>query len=127
MKYTITHLNRARIVTTLSETPDGYVVSIDAPKRSLNQNSLIHPVVKEIQDYMEANGAPKRSKEWWRYYLLGKWRGNEIVPDPDGSGGFVVINKAAGTSGLDKHEASEFIEWMYAFGSNIGVMFKAKC
>lgn len=127
MKTAITAINRQRLKDLIDEVPTGYILEIKEPKRTLNQNALIHPVVKQIQDYMEGHGAPARSKEWWRYYLLGKWNGSEITPDPDpdAKGSFVVINRHAGTSGLSKAEASEFIEFLYAFGCNIGVKFTA--
>ena len=33
------------------------------------------------------------------------------------------MNRETGTSGMDKEKASEFIEWMYAWGIEIGVEF----
>ena len=125
MKLTLNPVNRPAVIKAITEAPNGWQVSLTEGGRTLSQNALIHPVARQIQQYMEAHGAPARSEEWWRYYLLGKWQGHEITPDPDGSGGFVVINKSCGTSGLSKAEASEFTEFLYAFGTNIGVRFKA--
>lgn len=101
--------------------PEGTKVRFSPGGRTLPQNDLIHPVVRRIQKYMQSKGAKKRSEEWWRYYLLGKFAGSEVCEDPDGSGGIVVMNREAGTSGMNKERASEFIEWMYAFGSDIGI------
>lgn len=117
--------NRVYLGGCLHGFPDGWVLTVAPPKRTLNQNGLIHPVIRQIQVFMEANGAPKRPESWWRYYLLGKYKGQEVVQDPDGSGGIVVINRSTGTSDLDKEEASEFIEWLYAWGTDIGVKFNA--
>lgn len=114
---------RTRAVQAITEAPAGYVVRVSPPTRTLEQNGLIHPVARAIKKHMEANGAKKRSEDWWRYYLVGKFAGQEVVEDPDGEGGIVVMNKEDGTSGMDKKRASEFVEWMYAFGSNIGVDF----
>lgn len=114
---------RRRAQEAIANAPQGYVVRITEPKRTANQNDLIHPVVRQIQKHMEAHGAKKRSEDWWRYYLLGKFAGNEVCEDPDGSGGIVVMNRETGTSGMGKGKGSEFIEWMYAFGANIGVNF----
>ena len=124
MKLTLNDFNRTIAFKAITEAPNGWQVEIKEAPRTLSQNALIHPVARQIQQYMEAHGAPARSEEWWRYYLLGKWQGHEITPDPDGSGGFVVINKSCGTSGLSKAEASEFTEFLYAFGTNIGVRFE---
>jgi hypothetical protein len=114
---------RRRALDAVRNAPDGYVVKIQPPTRTLDQNGLIHPVVRAIKSHMETHGARKRSEDWWRYYLLGKFAGSEVCEDPDGSGGVVVMNRETGTSGMDKERASEFIEWMYAWGSEIGVMF----
>ena len=101
-------------------------VRLGRERRTLDQNAHIHPVVRAIQRHMEANGAPKRSEHWWRYYLLGKFGGQDITPDPDGSGQFVVINHAVGTSDLRKDRAAEFVEWLYAFGADVGVDWAAE-
>ena len=91
--------------------------------RTLDQNDLIHPLCREVAKHMMANGAPKWSEKKWRYYFVAKWKGQELEEDPDGSGGIIVFNVGDGTSGLSKAEASEFIEWLYAFGVDIGVEF----
>ena len=114
---------RARAVQSIQNAPQGYVVKIQPPTRSLDQNGLIHPVVRVIKKHMETHGARKRSEDWWRYYLLGKFAGNEVCEDPDGSGGIVVMNRETGTSGMGVDRASEFIEWMYAWGTEIGVVW----
>ena len=36
---------------------------------------------------------------------------------------FIVMSKITGTSDLNKEQASEFLEWLYAFGAEIGVKF----
>lgn len=112
---------RRRAVMAIQNAPDGYVVKVQPPTRTLDQNDLIHPVVRAIKKHMEAHGAKKRTEDWWRYYLLGKFAGSEVCEDPDGSGGIVVMNRETGTSRMDKDRASEFIEWMYAWGTGIGV------
>lgn len=101
-------------------------VRLGRERRTLDQNAHIHPVVRAIQHHMEANGAPKRHESWWRYYLLAKFGGQDITPDPDGSGQFVIINRTVGTSDLRKGEAAEFIEWLYAFGTEVGVDWAAE-
>ena len=125
MKTPITPTNRRTLIDYLMAAPDGWIVEIHEPIRTEPQNDHIHPVVRAIKKHMEAHGARKRSEDWWRYYLLGKFAGSEVCEDPDGSGGIVVMNKEAGTRGMNKARAKEFIEWMYAFGTEIGVRFPA--
>lgn len=102
------------------------VCRLGRPNRTKDQNALIHPVVRQIIKHMHANGSPKRSEEWWRHYLVAKHAGQEIVPDPCGDGSFVVMNKVSGTSDMKVPEASEFIEWMYAWGAEIGVEWEER-
>lgn len=125
MRTPLTPNNRHTLMDYIRTAPDGWVFELSEPKRTEPQNNHIHPVVRAIQKHMEAHGAKKRSEDWWRYYLLGKFAGNEVCEDPDGSGGIVVMNREAGTSGMNKARANEFIEWMYAFGTSIGVRFPA--
>jgi len=101
------------------------VVRLGRERRTLDQNAHFHTLVRSIKSHMEANGAPKRNEDWWRYYLLAKFNGQDITPDPDGSGQFVVINRLVGTSDLRKDRAAEFVDWMYAFGSEVGVDWPA--
>ena len=105
------------------------VVVLTRENRTLPQNDHIHPIVRKIGKYMMEHGAPKRSEEWWRYYLVGKWQGQEILPDPLSlidindfnirPETFIVMNKSR-TSELTKEQASEFLEWLYSFANDIG-------
>ena len=121
MKYILSHqVARQRAIEAVKNAPDGYSVKVEEPKRSLDQNALIHPLIRQIYRHMEKNGAQKRTEQWWRDYFVAKYAGQEIVPD--GDGGFVVMNKTR-SSNMSKSEATEFIEWLYAFGVDIGVEF----
>ena len=99
------------------------VVTLGREKRTLEQNDHLHPVIREVYKHMEANGAPKRSESWWKAYFVAKFLGQEAINDPAGDG-VLVMNKYGGTSDLSKEQASEMIDWLYAFGVNIGVEFK---
>jgi hypothetical protein len=98
----------------------GYVVRVDPPKRTLDQNSMIHPVVEKIAKLL---GRPtdKESLRQLRYLLLEQWQHETNRPPMfersyDGQR-WVSVNK--GTSDLDKPDCSEFIEWMLATESEL--------
>lgn len=112
---------RRRALEFVRTAPAGSVVTVGEAKATRAQNDKVHPLIREVQQYMEAHGAPKRSEDWWRHYLVAKYAGQEIVPDPDGSGRFTVMNKISGTSEMTKASKSEFIEWLYSFGVEIGM------
>ena len=53
-----------------------------------------------------------------------------MLPDPvnylhgdlsQGTEQFIVINRKSGISGLNKSEASDFLEFLYSFGAEIGM------
>lgn len=101
--------------------PAGSVVTVGEAKATRSQNDKVHPLVREIAHYLIDKGAPKRTEEWWRHYLVAMYAGQEVVPNPDGSGGFTVMNRIGGTSEMTKAEKSSFIEWLFSFGVEIGM------
>ena len=117
----VSEFSRRKVIEFVTDAPLGTIVTIGEAPATSPQNDKVHPVVREIKVYLESKGAPKRSEDWWRYYLVAKYAGHEIVPDPDGSGRFTVMNKISGTTEMTKAVKSEFIEWLYAFGSEIGM------
>jgi len=100
------------------------VVTLGRVQRTLPQNDHLHPVIRTIYQHMEANGAPKRTEPWWKSYFVAKFLGQEAVNDPAGDG-VLVMNKYGGTSDLDKEQAALMLDWLYAFGSDIGVEWPA--
>jgi len=115
-----------RLVSRLASAPfkRPYTVTADfGDGRTVPQNNHLHPVIRQVAKHMMANGAPQWSEKRWRDYFVGKFLGQECLPDPDGSGGYVVLNRASGTSSLSKKEASDMLEWLYALGTDIGVKF----
>jgi hypothetical protein len=91
-------------------------LKVTQEKRSMPQNSKIHPVVREI-----AEGAKRPTDEEslrvLRYLLLEAWR-NETGRKPmyeRSLDGMRIVNVDSGTSDLDKPDCSEFIDWLEAW------------
>jgi hypothetical protein len=91
-------------------------LSVAEEKRTPPQNSLIHPVIREIA--VEADRpTDEESLRVLRYLLLEQWR-SETRRAPlferslDGLR-WVDVNR--GTSDLDKPDCSEFIDWLHAW------------
>ena len=97
------------------QAPDGWRVTFEPPKRSLDQNSLIHPTVATIA---KALGRPTdvESLRQLRYLLLEQWRfetnRRPIYERSFDGARWVCVDK--GTSDLDKPDCSEFIEFLLA-------------
>jgi hypothetical protein len=96
--------------------PEGYVVKVEAPRRNLEQNALLHARLQEI-----ANTRQWAGRSWplevWKRLVTGAWdraTGHQtmMLPALDGQGIEVIYRH---TSKLDKKECSELIEWINAW------------
>jgi hypothetical protein len=105
--------NAARAV---REAPEGHVVTIKPPTRTLAQNSAIHPVIKEIAVEAE-RPTDEESLRVLRYLLLEQWRAETKRPPlfERSLDGMRLVDVSSGTSDLDKPDCSEFIDWLQAW------------
>lgn len=109
------------------KTPAGHFVTIEPPKRGLLQNDAIHSKLRDISkqiDWPRGSG-----NKWnvliWKRLAMAAWLREEgecpeMVPALDGNGVDVIYEK---TSQLTIKQASRFLEWLTAFGTQNGVMF----
>jgi hypothetical protein len=107
---------RERALEAVRAAPEGDRVIILKPKRTLNQNALIHPIIRQIavDAYRPVDEEALRRL---RYLLLEAWR-NETGRQPmfeRSLDGMRMVNVDGGTSDLEKPDCSEFIEWMFAW------------
>jgi hypothetical protein len=98
-----------------AKAPDGWRVTFEPSKRTLDQNSLIHPTVTTIAKALK-RPTDIESLRQLRYLLLEQWR-FETSRRPIYERSFdgmrwVCVDK--GTSDLDKPDCSEFIEFLLA-------------
>lgn len=98
--------------------PDGWIVEIKPATRSLDQNSLLWPLLTELGNQVDWYGKKLTAEEWKDVMTAGLKR-NKIVPGIDG--GFVVLGMS--TSQMDKKTFSDLIELIRAFGAEHGVVF----
>ena len=109
-------IGRQNALAAVAAAPEGYRVKVEPPKRSLEMNSAIHPLIREI-----ANDAGRPTDEEslrvLRYLLLEAWR-NETRRPPmfeRSLDGMRLVDVSRGTSELDKPDCSEFIDWLQAW------------
>lgn len=120
-------LARRNAVRAVEAAPAGFMVQISEPTRTLAENSLLHAQITEIAKSIEWAGK-KRDVETWKRLLVAAWcrvRGEaiEILPALDGYGVDIV---PARTSRLSKKECADLIEFVYAWGSENGIMWPDK-
>lgn len=101
--------------------PDGWVVKISEPTRSLDQNAKLWALLTEISDQVDWYGQ-KLTEEEWKDVFSAALKRQKVVPGIDG--GFVVCGQR--TSQMGKKEFSDFIELIHAFGAERGVVFEER-
>lgn len=107
---------RHRAQLAIASAPDGYVVTIKPPTRTLDQNSKLWPMLQDIATQVDWCGQ-KLTDEEWKDVFSAALKKQKVVPGLDG--GFVVCGQR--TSTMPKQEFSDLIELMYAFGAEKGV------
>ena len=96
--------------------PDGYIVTIAEPTRTLDQNALLWPLLERVSNGVDWYGA-KLTPEEWKDVFSASLKKQKAVPGLDG--GFVVCGQS--TSKMGKKEFSDLIEVIYAFAASKGV------
>lgn len=107
------------------EAPEGWVVTISEPKRTLPENSLLHALLTQISRTQEWAGK-KHDVETWKRLLVAAWcrvHGSavEILPALDGHGVDIIPIR---TSKLTKKECADLIEYIYAWGADNGIQWR---
>ena len=108
---------RRRAIEAISDAPDGWVVKIAEPTRSLEQNAALWTALADISNQVEWHGR-KLDSESWKHIFSSSIKKQDVVPNLDGSG-FVVIGQS--TSKMSKREFSDLLELIHAFGAERGV------
>ena len=96
----------------------GWIVTISEPTRTLEQNSLLWPLLDEVSKQVVWHGNKLTSEEW-KDIFTASLKKQKAVPGIDG--GFVVLGTR--TSTMPKKEFSDLIELIYAFGAEHEVTF----
>lgn len=110
---------RSNAIAAINDAPDGWIVTISEPKRSLEQNAHLWSVLGEISAQVEWYGQ-KLSSADWKDMLTASLRKSRVVPGID-PGSYVVTGLH--TSKMTVAEMSALLELAYAFGVEKGVVF----
>lgn len=96
--------------------PDGYVVEIKPPTRSLMQNNRLWSLLTDVSNQVVWHGR-KLSSEEWKIVFSASLKRQDVVPGLDG--GFVALGLS--TSKMTKKELSDLMDLISAFGVDHGV------
>lgn len=102
--------------------PDGYVVTIRPPTRSLEQNAMLHAALADIAKKLKWHGK-RLELDVWKRLCTAAWlreigESPEMIPALDGKGFDVIFER---TSQLTVVQMTSLIEWVIAFAVQNGV------
>lgn len=118
MRFILAHQQaRARAEQAVKDAPAGYVVTVKAPGRTLDQNAKLWACLHDISQQVEWYGK-KLTPEDWKHVFSASLKRLDVVPNLDGTG-FVALGMS--TSRMTKRELSDLIELIQAFGAERGV------
>tara|TARA_R110000787_G_scaffold28921_1_gene78686 strand:- start:1051 stop:1476 length:426 start_codon:yes stop_codon:yes gene_type:complete len=114
--------------------PEGYVCTIQKPSRGLKQNALIHALVSDISKQCKFSNQKLSSTDWKRLLIDGYARikadegeplsgWGRVLPNLDYSG---VVQLGIQSRNFTKKQASEFCEYLYAWGADNNVEWSDK-
>ena len=116
------HPSRRLACVAIGQTPDGYIVQIKPPNRSLEQNAAQWPILEAFSRQLQwpVNGAmTELSAEEWKDILTAAFRRETARVAMGMDGGVVMLG--ARTSAFTKAEFSEWIEFLHATAAARGV------
>jgi hypothetical protein len=97
--------------------PDGHVVKISQPTRTLEANAAMWASLNDVASQVVWHGR-KLDAESWKHIFTASLSKQDVVPNLDGTG-FVVLGIS--TSKMTKGQMSDLLDLIHAFGSEHGV------
>ena len=112
---------RALAIQAVQDAPEGWKVTITAPKRTDRQNELIQPLIREWAEKVDGvclNGEwVKLGPDDWRHILVAAFRREkvrEVLFDK------LIISLGVSSKDLSVKECSEFVEFLHAAAGQRG-------
>lgn len=107
----------------IKSAPDEYVVIIQEPTRSTDQNSKLWPMLTDISRQVKHHGLTLSPESWKHMFTAALDPELAVVPNLAGTG-FVVLGQP--TSSMSKRKFGELIEFITAFGAQHDVVWSEK-
>lgn len=117
---------RRRAMACVADAPDGYVVTVREPSRSLDQNAAQWPILQAFAEQLTwpVNGAMvSLSADEWKDLLTAAFQGETVRLAMGLSGGVVMLGLR--TSQMGKRRFSEWLEFLHATAALRGVVVYA--
>jgi hypothetical protein len=103
-------------------------LEIKAVNKSREQEEKYHAMIGDIAKQAKHLGSVWDAESWKRFLLWQYAKDNDlnqgqIVPSLDGTG---IVQLGLQSRHFSKEEASEFVEWLHAWGAENGITFTEK-
>ena len=113
---------RRRAISAVQSAPDGYVVKVSEPVRSLDQNAAQWPILEAFakQKKWHCNGAMVGfTEDDWKDVLTATFKGEQVRISQTLDGRMLALGIK--TSKLPKSEFSQYLDWLHATAIQYGV------
>jgi hypothetical protein len=110
---------RQRAREAISQAPDGFVVRISEPTRTLEQNARLWAMLGDVSEQVIWHGR-KLDSESWKHVFTSSLKRLDVVPNLDGTG-FVALGLS--TSRMSKRELGDLMTLIEAFGAERDVIW----
>ena len=123
-RFVLSHAEaRRRAMACVADAPDGYVVTVQEPTRSTDQNSAQWPILEAFAEQLQwpVNGAMVNlSAEEWKDVLTSAFQGETVRLAMGMNGGVVMLGLR--TSQMGKRRFSEWLSFLQATADLRGVV-----
>ena len=101
-------------------------LEIKAANKSRDQEEKYHAMIGEIAKQAQHLGSKWDAESWkrllvWQFCNDTGMDAGKIIPSLDGSG---IVQLGQQTRKFTKEQASEFVEWLHAWGAEHGVVYE---
>ena len=117
---------RRRAMACVADAPEGYVVTVQEPTRSTDQNAAQWPILEAFAEQLQwpVNGAMvSLSAEEWKDVLTAAFQGETVRLAQGLNGGIVMLGLR--TSQMGKRRFSEWLDFLNATATLRGVVVYA--
>lgn len=125
-RFKLVHIEaRQRAIDAVSNAPDGFIVEVKEPTRSLDQNAKFHAICSDLSKSHMTWAGKQRTADQWKVLLvsghsIATKETAEVVPGLEGE----FINLRESTAKMGTQRASSLIEYAIAFCSMNEVKLK---
>jgi NinB protein len=116
----ITARNRADVIRDVANAPLGWRITIEQPRRTTAQNSLMWVLLEAFADQVEHFGHRYDATTWKCIAMKALGKELQFAPSLDGH---EIVALGYHSSDLSKAEMADMIEFLYAEGAKRGVVF----